>query len=131
MGCNVVSLETEIHAMYREIASYDGDFGDPIAASFSFDPWSYLEHNHLSEFERRGVIVAILVNLMSAIDNSTHADVVTSREGKSATSLANQNLAEKIPHFRSALEGFSQSEEAFSRALRPIYLEWVQPAVTA
>ena len=122
-----MSLENEILIVYREISLYDGDFGEPIAGKISFDPWSYLEHNRLSEFECRGVIVAVLVNLMSAIDNSTHADVLTSIEGKSARKLLEKDLVKKFPLLKSALEGFSQSEEAFAFALRPIYLKWVQP----
>ncbi|MEP4247195.1 hypothetical protein [Tateyamaria sp.] len=115
--------------MYREIANYSGGFGDPVVSTFSFDPWRHIERNDLSEFEHRGVIVAILVLLMSAIDNSSHANVLASSKGKTALKLLDRDLVERFPELKVALEGFSQSEEVFAVSIHPIYLKWVQPVV--
>jgi len=122
-------LESEIRSMYLEIDDYDGNFGDPIVTSFSFDPWNYLQSEQLSLHERRGVIVALLVNLMSSIDNSTYADARASREGRRAIALLESDVVEEFSHLKAALVGFSESEEAFCVALRAIYSEWVQPTI--
>jgi hypothetical protein len=115
--------------MYSEIDDYHGDFGDPVVSSFSFDPWNYVDCKNLSLFERRGVIVALLVNLMSAIDNSTHEEVFASREGLRAMTFMESNMVKEFPQLRAALEGFAQSEKAFVVTLRTIYSEWVQPTL--
>ncbi|MBW4708676.1 hypothetical protein KX928_12865 [Roseobacter sp. YSTF-M11] len=120
-------LANEIGKMYSEIESYNGDFGDPIVDTFSFDPWTYLERNDLSEFERRGVMVALLVILMTAIDNSTYEDALMSDWGIRALALMGSETVKVYPLFTDALKAFDQSEDEFLSALRTIYSEWVQP----
>lgn len=115
--------------MYREIANYHGNFGDPICGTFSFDPWKMLDSDMLTEFERKGVLVAMLVDLMAAIDNATHEDAVASALGDKARRVLNKKSAEDFPLVTKALVDFFQSEQAFSDALTPIYREWIVPAI--
>jgi len=122
-----VLLANEIAKMYSEIESYNGDFGDPIVDVVSFDQWTYLERNDLSEFERRGVMVALLVKLMTAIDNSTYEDALTSDWGRRALALMGSETVKVYPLFADALKAFDKSEDEFLSASRTIYSEWVQP----
>ena len=124
-----VTLKNEILAMYREIHDYGGDFGAPVMSSFSFDPWELYDREDLSDLERQGVKVALLAELMSIIDNSTHEEAVLSSIGRRALVLADSVVETDSPHFASALRGFVKSEKAFAHSLRPIYEEWVRSNV--
>jgi len=115
--------------MYSEIAEYDGgSFGDPIGG-LSSNPWELLHSQDLTDFEHRGVRVAVLVILMTAIDNATHEDTIASHWGQLAQQALESDVAKYCPLFQAALQSFFHSEAAFSRALAPIYSGWIVPAL--
>ena len=63
-----MELRLHIDQLYREIADYDGYFGDPIEIG-PYNPFDTGRKMSPNDPEREGVGVAILCHLMTATDN--------------------------------------------------------------
>lgn len=126
----MLDLRFEILRMYADIADYEGgNFGDGIGHG-EYNPYQLIRDPALTEFERTGVSVAILVYLNTAIDNATWEAVLVD-QGPLVRPVILAGLLDHQPIIRSAAISFFESEAAFYGSLKLVFDAVVRPQVTA
>ena len=113
-------------ALYREIAEYGGNFGDPVIDLVETNPFSLLEELPPDPESLTRVSVAALCWLSSAIDNGGHSFTVA-EFGESVDKFIHEGLGCPCSSIRGAFRAFHQSETSFNLALRAVYHEVVLP----
>jgi len=112
--------------MYRAIHSYGGDFGDGVETG-PYDPLVMLWDDELAPDAQRGICVASLCYLATAIDNSNYDSARNGMESRAVKLAYDDGRFDDIPIISGAVEAFFVSEVAFSAALRAVYLELIEP----
>jgi len=115
--------------MYREIVSYDGNFGDPIDWG-PYDPLEVLEVGGCTSDELDGVSIAAICQVVSACDNATFSDSKHVFLKRLTGLLETGNFSVQFPIVNAAKTYIhASSEEAFYESLGPIYQQIVLPDV--
>jgi|GEM_PF-5063610 len=122
----MIGLDKVILNMYREILFHEGSFGDSIDFEAG-NPFELILSPLLSNFQKTGISIAILVWLATSIDNSTYENAVKNEHRRL------NEIEERIyPNLvAEAVEAFFQSEEGYNRALKKVYSEIIIPALKA
>ncbi len=122
-------LGSQILGMYAEIAGYGGVFGDAIEHG-AYNPYQLIRDRTLTEFERTGVGVAVLVYLATGIDNATW-DAALQDQGPPLRRLIREGLLDDQPLVRAAATAFFESEADFLDSLRRVFDGVVRPRLAA
>ncbi|WP_165251947.1 hypothetical protein [Paludisphaera soli] len=94
------------------------------------NPYQLIRDPTLSEFERTGVAVAVLVHLATGIDNATWEDAFMD-QGRRLRLLIRDGLLDEPRQVRSAAASFLESEAAFLDSLKRVFDRVVRPHVEA
>ncbi|MFK8031992.1 MAG: hypothetical protein AB8G18_17310 [Gammaproteobacteria bacterium] len=114
------NLQGAILEMFREIRSYSGGFGDLVTAGL-INPFAELMRNDLTDFERLGMSISVLVYLQTHIDNSSYSTALIDDQAINVISLFETGHFTNQTDVVKALGGFFESEEAFTKALQNVY----------
>ncbi|WP_428240760.1 hypothetical protein [Gynuella sp.] len=120
-----MDLNAQIENMLNEIIDYGGNFGDPIATEFDFDPLVVLQESESNSFLAFGAAIALLVNFAVYIDNSDYLSAVQSKVAKDIQNCIRSNKISEYSYIVSALNSASENEASFNKALAVVYKNYV------
>lgn len=120
-----MDLQLDIQNMFEEIINYSGNFGDPIATEYSFNPMSELESPINNQFVKLGVGVALLVDFMVYIDNNSYKSALSSQQAINITAVMEKNIFNNFPLIVNAMKAAFVSEQKYSSSLSEVYKEHI------
>lgn len=120
-----MDLHAEIENMFDEIISYGGNFGDPIATEFTFEPLPTLLASGEDEFVRCGAGVGLLVDFSVCCDNYDYRHAVENRPGNQMRKAIEAGLLTNYPSILNAMNAAFVSEGAFENSLRELYKQHI------
>lgn len=121
-----MDLNSQIENMLNEIIDYGGNFGDPIATEFSFDPLSTLQQAEPNSVVALGATIALLVNFTVCIDQSSYQAALESKAAQDVKRFKNMAKISKYPFIISALSALNESETSFKKVLIEVYSNYVE-----
>ena len=121
-----MEIREEIENMFREIENYSGNFGDPIATVFSFEPIDLLSKSGSDEFLTLGAGAGLLVNFSVYIDNSDYESARGSKFSGEIKMAIRSKKFDQYASLRSALDAALVSESQFNAALGVVYGDYIK-----
>ena len=120
-----MDLNSQIENMLNGIIDYGGNFGDPIATEFAFDPLSILQQAEPNSFLAFGAAIALLVNFAVCVDNSSYKKALESQAAKDIQKCNHNTKISDYSFIISALKAVNESEASFNKALTVVYKNYV------
>ncbi len=120
-----MNLRSQIKSMLDTIGNYNGNFGDPIATEFTFNPYVEIKNSDLEDSLVLGMGVAYLVNFAVCIDNNNYESALKSIHAVEIKEALNNSVFSKYQYIENALRYALISEDGFNKSTNMVYQHYI------